>query len=172
MVVRVSIKGSCFWPLMNSPGLVGMRSRTHLACKPEHAVALDSDAVVAAEIHEADQGDTTPLGETLKAAEDNLKQVSKTPPDMDDSVDLVVDKGYFSRDVLKQPLAQPDAEPKRQGLNVWNGDHAARRAVYNNRIQPRLAHARPNRLRHPTGLGRCLACRHLDRAEANREVPH
>ena len=63
--------------------------------KPEHAVDLDSGAVVAAEIHEADQGDTTTLGKTLKAAENNLKQVSKTPPCTDDPVDLVADKGYL-----------------------------------------------------------------------------
>jgi len=113
--------------------------RTHLAYKPEHAVDLDSGAVVAAEIHEADQGDTTTLGKTLKAAENNLKQVSKTPPCTDDPVDLVADKGYFSRDVLKEldgsPWRSRIAEPKRQGLNIWNGDHEARRAVYNNRIR-------------------------------------
>ena len=105
----------------------------------QHAVDLDSGAVIAAEIHEADQGDTTTLGKTLKVAEDNLKQVSKTPPCTDDPVDLVADEGYFSRDVLKELDGSPwrswIAEPKRQGLNVWNGDHEARRAVYNNRIR-------------------------------------
>ena len=60
-----------------------------------------------------------------------MKQVSKTPPRPDDPVDLVADKGYFSRDVLKEldggPWRSRIAEPKRQGLNVWNGDHEARR---------------------------------------------
>lgn len=28
--------------------------RTHLACKPEHAVDLDTGAIVAVEVHEAD----------------------------------------------------------------------------------------------------------------------
>ena len=32
---------------------------THLAYKPEHAVDLDTGAVVAAELHPADEGDTT-----------------------------------------------------------------------------------------------------------------
>ena len=32
---------------------------THLAGKPEHAVDLDTGAVVAAELHPADEGDTT-----------------------------------------------------------------------------------------------------------------
>ena len=44
--------------------------RTHLAYKPEHAVDLDTGAIVAAEIHPADQGDTTTLPETLEAAAD------------------------------------------------------------------------------------------------------
>ena len=34
---------------------------THLAYKPEHAVDLDTGAVVAAELHPADEGDTTTL---------------------------------------------------------------------------------------------------------------
>jgi hypothetical protein len=38
---------------------------THLADKPEHAVDLDTGAVVAAELHPADEGDTTTLEKTL-----------------------------------------------------------------------------------------------------------
>jgi len=49
------------------------------------------------------------------------------------------DKGYFSRDVLKDldggPWRTRIAERKRNGLNSWRGDHEARRAVYNNRIR-------------------------------------
>lgn len=40
---------------------------THLAYTPEHAVDLDTGAVVAAEIHPADEGDTTTLKGTLEA---------------------------------------------------------------------------------------------------------
>ena len=40
--------------------------RTQLAYKPEHAVDLDTGAIVAAEIHPADQGDTTTLPGTLR----------------------------------------------------------------------------------------------------------
>src|ERR687897_587497 len=42
--------------------------RTHLAYKPEHAVDLDTGAIVAAEIHLADQGDTATLPGTLESA--------------------------------------------------------------------------------------------------------
>src|SRR3712207_9391510 len=38
---------------------------THLAYKPEHAVDLDTGAVVAAEVHAADEGDTTTITSTL-----------------------------------------------------------------------------------------------------------
>ena len=34
---------------------------THLAYKPEHAIDLDTGAVVAAEVHAADEGDTTTI---------------------------------------------------------------------------------------------------------------
>jgi transposase len=49
--------------------------RTRLAYKPEHAVDLDSGAIIAAEIHAADQGDATTLPETLKTTEANLASV-------------------------------------------------------------------------------------------------
>jgi len=35
--------------------------RTHLASKPEHAVDLDTGAIVAVAVHEADKGDTATL---------------------------------------------------------------------------------------------------------------
>src|SRR5919205_1215244 len=54
--------------------------RTHLAYKPEHAVDLDTGAIVAAEIHPADQGDTTTLPATLAAAEANLAAGDAAPP--------------------------------------------------------------------------------------------
>ena len=41
---------------------------THLAYKPEHAMDLDTGAVVAAEVHPADQGDTTTMPGTLASA--------------------------------------------------------------------------------------------------------
>ena len=49
--------------------------RTHLAYKPEHAVDLDTGAIVAAEVHPADRGDTATLPDTLEAAEANLAAV-------------------------------------------------------------------------------------------------
>ena len=52
---------------------------SHLAYKPEHAVDLDTGAVVAAELHPADEGDTTTLEKTLAAAKENLEAVDAAP---------------------------------------------------------------------------------------------
>jgi hypothetical protein len=53
--------------------------RTHLAYKPEHAMDLDTGAVVAAEMHLADQGDTTTMPGTLSSAAEHLNAVDATP---------------------------------------------------------------------------------------------
>src|SRR5918912_136733 len=74
--------------------------RTRLAYKPEHAVDLDTGAIVAAEVHAADQGDTTTLPDTLEAAEANLAAVGAAPTP-EDPAELVADKGYHSREGLK-----------------------------------------------------------------------
>src|SRR3954471_836780 len=73
---------------------------THLAYKPEHAVDLDTGAIVAAEIHAADEGDTTTLTGTLDAAQRNLDELGKAPTP-DAPAECVADKGYHSRTVLK-----------------------------------------------------------------------
>src|SRR5215203_1970047 len=72
---------------------------THLAYKPEHAIDLDTGAVVAAEVHAADEGDTTTLTGTLDAVQRNLTRVG-APPSSDDPAECVADKGYHSRAVL------------------------------------------------------------------------
>lgn len=111
--------------------------RTHLAYKPEHAVDLDSGAIVAVRVHAADQGDTSTIGGTLEDARQNLKQVVKMPPDEENRCEVIADKGYHSREVLKALAAGPwqsrIAEPERSGVNRWHGDKAAQQAVYGNR---------------------------------------
>jgi hypothetical protein len=52
---------------------------THLAYKPEHAVDLDTGAVVVTELHPADEGDTTTLAKTLAVATENLTSVDAAP---------------------------------------------------------------------------------------------
>ena len=104
---------------------------THLAYKPEHAVDLDTGAVVAAEVHAADEGDTTTITSTLDAAQRNLTSVG-APPSSDDPAECVADKGYHSRAVLTDldggAWKTWIAEPQRQGglgqyrnFRVWVG---------------------------------------------------
>src|SRR3954454_14410437 len=113
---------------------------THLAYKPEHALDLDTGAVVAAEMPPADQGDTTTITSTLDAARRNLTSVG-APPSSDDPAECVADKGYHARALLKDldggPWKTRIAEPQRRGFSRWHGDKDARRAVYNNRTRLR-----------------------------------
>jgi transposase len=119
--------------------------RTHLAYKPEHAVDLDTGAIVAAEIHPADQGDTTTLPATLETAEANLAAVDAAPTP-EAPAELVADKGYHSRDGLKEledsAWKSRIAEKKVAGVSRWHGDEEARRAVYHNRARLRSGVAR------------------------------
>jgi len=112
--------------------------RTHLAYKPEHAVDLDTGAIIAAEIHPADQGDTTTLPATLETAQANLAAVDAAPTP-EDPAELVADKGYHARDRLKEledsAWKSRIAEKKVAGVSRWHGDEDARRAVYNNRAR-------------------------------------
>jgi transposase len=115
---------------------------THLAYKPEHAVDLDTGAVVAAEVRPADEGDTTTITGTLDAARRNLASVG-APSSSDNPAECVADKGYHSRALLKDldqgPWKTRIAEPQRRGVSRWHGDADARRAVYNNRTRLRSA---------------------------------
>ena len=117
---------------------------THLAYKPEHAVDLDTGAVVAAEIHPADDGDTTTLSGTLQAAAANLAKVDRAPTTAEPA-ELVADKGYHSRAVLKDldggVWKTRIAEPQRTAFLRWHGDTEARDAVYANRNRLRSATA-------------------------------
>lgn len=118
---------------------------THMAYKPEHAVDLDTGAVVAAEIHPADEGDTTTIEKTLSVAGTKLEAVD-AGPSAEAPAECVADKGYHSRTVLKAlddgPWKTRIAEPKRKGVSRWRGDDAARRAVTNNRGRLRSGVAR------------------------------
>src|SRR5437764_15481683 len=74
--------------------------RTHLAYKPVHAVDLATGVIVAAALHPADNGDTTTIESTLATTQNNLARISAAPT-QDKPSELVADKGYHSRAVLK-----------------------------------------------------------------------
>ena len=112
--------------------------RTRLAYKPEHAVDLDTGAIVAAPIHSADQGDTKTMPGTLKTAKANLEAVGQALS-QDDPAELIADKGYHSRDGLKDledsAWKNRISEPMPNGILRWKGDDDAKRAYYNNRAR-------------------------------------
>jgi transposase len=116
--------------------------RTRLAYKPEHAVDLDTAAIVAVTINPADQGDTTTIEGTLEAATRGLDAAGLAPT-AEAPAELVADKGYHSRAVLKD-LADGSwqtriAAPRARQVQRWHGDLDARRAVYRNRARLRSA---------------------------------
>ena len=109
--------------------------RTHLAYKNEHAVDLDTGAIVAAEVHPAHEGDTTTMWGTLEQAAESLRDVREDEQVRDnckangvaDPSQLhikatVQDKGYHSAQTLVN-LEELDirgyiAEPDR-GRQCW-----------------------------------------------------
>ena len=120
--------------------------RTHLAHKAEHAVDLETGAIVAVTLQGADQGDTTTIAETVTAAAEELEAVAAVTDGHTAVIDEVVaDKGYHSNQVLVD-LAALDlrtyiAEPDR-GRRNWSKKAAARDAVYANRRRIRGARGR------------------------------
>ena len=112
--------------------------RTRLAYKPEHAVDLDTGAILAAPVHPGDAGDTRTLEATLEAAASNLEPLDLAPSP-EAPAEVVADKGYHGREVIKRlddgPWTTRIAEPARKSVLRWHGDLDARRAVYANRAR-------------------------------------
>ncbi len=115
--------------------------RTHLAHKAEHAVDMDTQAIVAVTLQPADRGDTTSLDDTIDATVSNLLDVQIDAATQDCVHDvameeMVADKGYHSNDVMTDLSAMTIrsyvSEPDRGNRN-WEGKSAARDAVYGNR---------------------------------------
>jgi transposase len=115
--------------------------RTHLAHKAEHAVDLETGAIVGVTVQDADDGDTTTSIETLIEA---AEQVEAVRPDGDGIKEVVGDKGYHSNQSLVDLEAvgvRYISEPDR-GRRNWKKSPEARDAVYRNR----------RRIRCPRGL--------------------
>jgi transposase len=71
--------------------------RTHLAHKAEHAVDLETGAIVGVTVQDADDGDTMSCVETLI---DAAEQVEAVRPDGKGIEEIVGDKGYHSNQSL------------------------------------------------------------------------
>jgi len=116
--------------------------RTHLAHKAEHAVDLDSGALVAVTLHGAAVGDTTSLVETAIVAAEQIEAAhaaSATPAAL---TELVADKGYHSNqtmiDLAAVAVRSYIAEPAR-GRRNWTTTPEAQAPVYGNRRRVRGA---------------------------------
>ena len=118
--------------------------RTHLAYKAEHAVDLDTGAIVGVTVQDADEGDTTTSRETLIEA---AEQIETVWPDGKGLEEIVGDKGYHSNESLvdleavgvRSYISEPD-----RGRRTWKNNSDARDAVYRNRR--RIRGARGQRL--------------------------
>ena len=146
--------------------------RTRLAHKAEHAVDLETGAVVGVSVQDADAGDTATMLETLVTAAEQVDAVQPAGPGI---AELVCDKGYHSNQALVTLAAlgicSYVSEPAR-GRRPWRGKPAARDAVYANR--PRIRGARgkrllrrrgerlerpiPTRISTPPGAGAACTC--------------
>lgn len=117
--------------------------RTALAYKAEHAVDIDTGAIVAVTTHGGAVGDTTSVGETLPAAGEAVaEQIAEPTGDDKFKVnakgveELVADKGYHSGGVLlsarQSEVRSYIAEPDR-GRRKWADKQEEQAAVYANR---------------------------------------
>jgi len=118
--------------------------RTHLAHKAEHAVDMETGAIVAVTLHGADEGDTETIQDTVAEAGERItsvvadsdsdevaKQVSAEGPR-----EVVTDKGYHSRQVVSDlsewGVRTYCSEPNR-GPQRWPDRRPEQQAIYANR---------------------------------------
>ncbi len=104
--------------------------RTHLAHKLEHAVDMETGAVVGLTVQTMDGGDVASLPVTLDEAERQLEVVQVEPEE------VVADKGYHSNQTMtgvkERGLRSHVSEPRR-GRRKWKGKRDAQKATYANR---------------------------------------
>jgi transposase len=121
---------------------------THLAHKAEHAVDMETGAVVAVTLQGADQGDTATYVETLAEAGTQIAAVAEVVNseeageivNPEGPAELVADKGYHSNAVMtdleevgvRSYVPEPD-----RGKRNWKGKKAEQAAVYANRRRVR-----------------------------------
>ena len=128
------------WPHPHDPDakVTKMKDgRTHLAHKAEHAVDLETGAVVAVTLQGADSGDTTTIEETLIEAAEQLETAAAGVEETVEQLsEVVADKGYHSNRVLtglaELELRSYVSEPQR-GRRKWGGRRRQREAVHGNR---------------------------------------
>ena len=133
--------------------------RTHLAHKAEHAVDLETGAIVSVTVQGADRGDTQTMVKTLTEAAEKVEQAL---PEGRGIEEVVADKGYHSTqrmvDLDAVGLRSYVSEPRR-GKRRWRGDRQGQEAVYANRR--RIRGERGQRLLRQRGERLERPCAHL-----------
>ena len=110
--------------------------RTHLAHKAEHAIDLDTGAIVAVTLQGADKGDTTTIVETAIAAAEQIEEAQAAVEDPQPLEEAIADKGYHSNQTMvdldavgiRSYVAEPD-----RGRRDWSKAPEAQAPVYGNR---------------------------------------
>jgi transposase len=134
--------------------------RTRLAYKPEHVVDLETGAIIAAEMHAADVGDSASLPASLESARANvLATVERASAETDreddeppaaggvtgsgdnNKVEVIADKGYHKAELLRQ-LAEDGFRPyiperRQKARRRWSdkGGSGTAMAFYANRAR-------------------------------------
>jgi transposase len=119
--------------------------RTHLAHKAEHAVDLETGAIVAVTVQGADEGDTTTIVETAIAAAEQIEDAQVDVDEPQHLDEIIGDKGYHSNQSMvdldavgiRSYIAEPD-----RGRRDWSKQPGAQAPVYRNRRRMRGAHGR------------------------------
>ena len=129
--------------------------RAHLAHKAEHAVDLETGAMVSVTVQGADRGDTQTRVKTLTEA---AEKVESALPEGTGIEEVVADKGYHSTermvDLEAVGLRSYVSEPRR-GKRRWRGNRQGQQAVYATRRRiravrgQRLLRQRAERLERP-----------------------
>ena len=110
--------------------------RTHLAHKAEHAVDLETGAIVAVTLQGADHGDTTTIVETAMAAAEQVEHAQADVTVPQPLEEIVADKGYHSNQTMvdfdaagiRSYISEPD-----RGRRNWSKAPEAQAPVYGNR---------------------------------------
>jgi transposase len=144
-------------PYDNDARIAKMKDgRTHLAHKAEHAVDMDTGAILAVTLQGADQGDTKTMIDTLaEAGEQVADQIgreaqrhpkSQSKMNLQGIEELVTDKGYHSgaavARVKSYRIRSYMPEKKQKGRRNWQGKPDQQQAVYQNRRRVRGAYGK------------------------------
>jgi len=110
--------------------------RTHLAHKAEHAVDLETGALVAVTLQDADAGDTTTIIETAIVTAEQVEDAQAESPEPQALEEIIADKGYHSNQTMveldavgiRSYIAEPD-----RGRRDWSQAPEAQAPVQGNR---------------------------------------